>query len=97
MNTIISSLSASVICLPDKFIGDECHFLIKCSLFNDKRIELFNSLKLGNNFHNQNDMTKFVILMTSELKNEGPCLEIARYIFECFKLQSSHRNGTSSG
>ena len=84
-------------CLPDKFIGDECHFLTKCSLFDEKRIELFNSLKLGNIFYNQNDRNKFIILMTSMLKKDDSCLKIARYIYECFKLHSSHRNGTSSG
>ena len=73
-----------------------CHFMTRCILFNEKRVKLLSSLKIGNVSNKQNDMTKFIVLLTDMLKAEDTCQNVGRYIYECFKLQSCHKNSTSS-
>ena len=51
----------------DGSIEDEKHFLLKCDLYNDIRLQLFlSAIHLNPNFINFNDNEKFLFLMTEK-------------------------------
>ena len=57
-------------CLPQKYIEDECHFLVNCSLFTEKRNNLIYELDLGDSYKSKDDMSKFIFLLTIKLNEE---------------------------
>ena len=68
-------------------VEDECHFLIKCSLYMKQRLQLLTKLKLEEFAKNNDDASVFIHLLTAELCNEMSCHEIGKHIYECLKLR----------
>ena len=70
-------------------IEDECHFITKCSLYKQKRLDLF--AKLGLKLLNIEKEEKSILkcLLTEKLLDDIACQEIGKFIYECFKLRST--------
>ena len=70
-------------------IGDECHFLICCSRFDEKRSELLTKLGLTDTLRNKSSLERYKFLLTNELKLATSCYEIGKFVHECYKIHST--------
>ena len=69
-------------------IEDECHFITTCSMFKTERENMISNLGLKGKFKNNSNTSNFIHLLTNELKEDNSCLEMGKYIFNCFKKRS---------
>ena len=83
-------------CLPQKYIGDEFHFMMKCSLFSQRRKDLLSELKIYEPSNNEDALSNFITILTTKVNDDDSCLIIGKYIYEGFKLHVEMMNRTPS-
>lgn len=75
-------------CLKDE-IEDEIHFMLGCSLYDDKRFELFNRIsEIDPQFLSLEPAEKFVFIMSSNI----PMINVlvSKFVFHNLKIRKSH-------
>jgi hypothetical protein len=72
---------------PEK-VEDESHFMAECLRFNKNRLTLVSNLKLEDILRGKDKVLIFSYLLTTEILNENSCLEVGKFIHDCFKLRT---------
>lgn len=70
-------------------VEDECHFITKCSLYRQKRLDLFTKLGITTMNREKEEKSIFKCLLTEKLLDNIDCQEIGKFIYDCFKLRSA--------
>ena len=70
-------------------VGDECHFLTKCPLYNTNRLEFYTEIrKLSLEFDYLTNIQKTIYIMRNE--NTSVIKNLAKFVHECMKIRKEY-------